>query len=217
VELRCSKGGRRRHRVASVDLISQACAALSSARHKLVDAEPHVPDEPGLYAVYGTAATWRQLGLGEPPDTRPLYVGKAEKSLKSRDLKQHFETGRTGQSTVRRTFSALLKPCFGFCGVPRNKEKPDKPSHFGLEPDDDLKLTEWMRERLELAVWRRPSTCSDLHFVEVGVLSRWVPPLNIQDNRSSRWRPLITTARRAMAGEARRWMAARVRNRDSKV
>jgi hypothetical protein len=64
-----------------------------------------VPGRPGLYAIYGGATTWNELGLGEPPDGRPLYIGKAEDSLVTRDLKTHFGDGRTGQSTVRRSFA----------------------------------------------------------------------------------------------------------------
>lgn len=193
----------------SNDLINLACAALSTPKHKLVEAEAHVADAPGLYAIYGSIETWKQLGLGEPPDTRPLYVGKAEHSLRARDLKQHFKTGSTGQSTVRRTFGALLRDVFGFRGVPRNKEKPDKPSHFGLDDEYDATLTSWMNERLELAVWTKPVACSDLHVVEVGALRRWIPPLNIQNNSSSPWLTKVRRARRVMADDARAWGKAR--------
>jgi len=68
-----------------------------------------VPAAPGLYAIYGNGDVWEELGLGDPPDGRPLYVGKAEDSLASRDLKTHLGNGRTGSSTVRRSFAALLR------------------------------------------------------------------------------------------------------------
>src|SRR5579859_3831532 len=90
------------------DLIAQARVALAHAG-PLASAEMRVPDRPGLYAIYGESRTWRELGLGAPPDGRPLYLGKAEDSLASRDLKTHFGDGRTGQSTVRRSFAALLR------------------------------------------------------------------------------------------------------------
>ena len=66
-----------------------------------------VPGRPGLYAIYGDAKTWNELGLGMAPDGRPLYIGKAEDSLIIRDLKTHFGDGRTGHSTVRRSFGRL--------------------------------------------------------------------------------------------------------------
>jgi hypothetical protein len=129
--------------------------------------------------------------------------------LRARDLKQHFKSGSTGQSTVRRTFAALLRDAFGFRAVPRNKEKPDMPSHFGLETSDDAKLTAWMNEQLELAIWPRPIECSNLRAIELGVLGRCVPPLNIQDNGGSQWRTMVRKARRTMADDARAWAAAR--------
>jgi hypothetical protein len=44
----------------------------------LAGAEARVPNRPGVYAIYGDATTWTELGLGEPSDPRPLYIGKAE-------------------------------------------------------------------------------------------------------------------------------------------
>ena len=32
--------------------------------------------EPGLYALYGDASSWSDLGLEKPPHERPLYVGE---------------------------------------------------------------------------------------------------------------------------------------------
>jgi hypothetical protein len=154
--------------------------------------------------VHATTATWCQLGLGEPPDARPLYVGKAEVSLVSRDLKTHFRSGRTGQSTVRRTFAALLRTELELHPVPRNAAKPDHPAMYALLPDDDAKLTAWMTELLEIATWTKPIDCTELVAVEVAVIRGWCPPLNIKDNASSPWKPTLSQARRAMADVVRR-------------
>jgi GIY-YIG catalytic domain len=88
-------------------IVAQARNALEKQR-PLDRVEGLVPDRPGLYAIHGDGNTWTGLGLGKPPDDRPLYVGKAEDSLVARDVKTHFGDGRTGQSTVRRSFAALL-------------------------------------------------------------------------------------------------------------
>lgn len=70
--------------------------ALSAARAVgTANAVETVPRSPGLYAVHGDEAVWRELGLGPPPDSRPLYVGKSEHDLRSRDVRTHFRTGRT--------------------------------------------------------------------------------------------------------------------------
>ncbi len=60
--------------------VAAARAMLAAPRHPLAEATAHVPDVAGLYAIYAHTGVWRQLGLGEPPDDRPLYVGKAEDS-----------------------------------------------------------------------------------------------------------------------------------------
>lgn len=191
------------------DLTAIACAALTATRHSLVDADAHAPDSPGLYAIFGATATWRQLGFGDPPSEGPLYVGKAERSLKARDLRQHFQTGFTGSSTVRRTIAALLRDAHPFRGVPRNRQKPKKSSHFGLEPEDDQALTAWMSEHLELAFWQQPIDCVVLRKVEVNVIGHFVPPMNINNNLTSPWRGMLLKARGLMADDARKWALAR--------
>ena len=108
-----------------MSLIDDACAALQLPGRKLADAAEYIPDAAGLYAIYGSAQTWADLGLAEPHGLRPLYVGKAEHSMVSRDLNTHFKPGRTGQSTLRRTFAALLRDKLGLVGIPRNQAKPE--------------------------------------------------------------------------------------------
>jgi hypothetical protein len=75
-----------------------ALAELGGPRHRLskATAADDVPPVSGLYKIYGSAKSWRELGLGAPPDGRPLYVGKAEDSLLARDIHTHFGDGRTG-------------------------------------------------------------------------------------------------------------------------
>ena len=57
---------------------------------------------PGLYAIHGEADAWRELGLGEPPDARPLYIGKAEDILASRGTGEGVgEAGRNRLAGIR--------------------------------------------------------------------------------------------------------------------
>ena len=114
----------------AADLIEEACSTLRGTKHPLakVMAEPHsglVPDAAGLYAIYGSAETWKLLGLADPTHENPLYIGKAEVSLVSRDLETHFKSGRTGQSTLRRSVAALLRDSRDnrLQAVPRNKRQ----------------------------------------------------------------------------------------------
>lgn len=182
----------------------QVRAALQRAR-PLTEAEHAIPGQPGLYAVHGDADVWRELGLGEPPDDRPLYVGKAERSLIVRDVKTHFGDGRTGASTLRRSFAALLRDSLGLRGIPRNPARPDHFANYGLSAGHDATLTRWMRERLALATWGRPSDCAlPLLILERALIDELHPPLNLTGSVTP-WGGRIKAARAVMTLEARAW------------
>lgn len=191
------------------DVVAAAIEALSGNRHGLDVAARHVGATPGLYAIYAKAPAWVELGLGKPPDSRPLYVGKAEASLISRDLNTHFsEKGRTGSSTVRRSVAALLRDTLGLRGRPRNPQRPERPANYGLSEAHEAALGTWMRTHLSLATWPKPAAVDDLLLVEVAVIGHWSPPLNLKDNNSP-WKPSLSTARKVMADDARAWAAER--------
>jgi hypothetical protein len=191
------------------DVVEAAMAALTASRHSLAKAEAVIPPVPGLYAIYGGSTEWAELGLGKLTDDRPLYVGKSESSLADRDLRTHFGNGRTGSSTVRRTFAALLHDALGLRGIPRNPARPERFANYGLSPEHDQLLTAWMRSRLALAVWPRVGTAS-LITVERAVLQRWQPPLNLKDVHTP-WSATISAARRVMATEAGAYAARAAR------
>lgn len=182
-------------------------ADLSGPRNILAEALPDLPRVPGLYAVHGSPEVWDALGLGAPPDTRPLYVGKSESSLHSWDLLTHFGDGRTGSSTVRRSFAALLRDSLGLRGVPRNRDKPERCANYGLIEEHDVALTKWMRAHLQLSVWRREGIVS-LEDLETDVLRVLLPPVNLSKVRTP-WKQQVASAREAMAEEARGWARER--------
>jgi hypothetical protein len=165
--------------------------------------------------VYASATAWRELGLGKPPDERPLYVGKSESSLAGRDIGTHFgfstegrATSVTGGSTLRRSIAALLHDKYSFRGVPRNPAKPGHFSNYGLTAKQDGELSAWMRDRLFLACWAKPDGCNEpLSVIEHGIFTRFRPPLNLA-NVATPWKPVVNAARRAMAAEARNWRGA---------
>lgn len=189
---------------ADVDAIVRgALKALRRARARpIAEAEQDVPRRPGLYAIHATAAVWLELGLSEPPDERPLYVGKAEASLVARDIDTHFGDGRTGWSTVRRSFAALLHEPLALEGRPRNPAKPERLAHYGLSPEHDEKLTAWMRRRLALAVWPAPGDCEiALGEIESALLQKLKPPLNLTGVVTP-WTAQVRSARKVMADQA---------------
>ena len=188
----------------SCEFAEEDLAALLSAPEPFASAREGAPRSPGLYAVHAGADVWGSLGLGEPPDARPLYVGKAEDSLTKRIVDTHFYGGRTGSSTIRRSFAALLRGQLGLRGMPRNPENPGYFSNYGLSPEHDRLLTEWMRHNLELAVWRKPRDCPVLlKDIEEDVLAELQPPLNLKDVNTT-WKAKVMAARKKMAEEAER-------------
>jgi hypothetical protein len=183
--------------------LSAVLSALRQPRLALRDALPMLPSVPGLYAIYGDDQAWVDLRLGTAAGDTALYVGKAEDSLVKRDLRTHFGDGSTGSSTVRRSFAALLRESLSLAGRPRNPAKPGYFSNYGLSPEDDAKLTRWMRDRLELAIWASDAA-RPLSEIESDVLQRWNPPLNINGVKH-RWQSFLRAERSVMADQARVW------------
>jgi hypothetical protein len=180
--------------------------ALTSPRRTIAECMAGaVPDQPGLYAIYGNSSVWRTLGLSDRPDDRPLYVGKAEDSLVTRDLKTHFATGATGRSSPRRSFAALLAHDLDLHAIPRRPANPEpgKWTHYALEIEGDQRLTNWMNEHLLLAVWPLSGERA-LATVESEVMAHWEPPLNLIGVRQP-WSAQVKAARGLMAGGAKAW------------
>jgi hypothetical protein len=183
-----------------------ALAALTEPRLHLTDARDRVPDTPGLYAMYGNAQTWRALGLGDPPDDRPLYVGKAEESLVTRDLGQHFRNGTTGHSSPRRSYAALLAAKLQLVACPN--PEPKKFHCYALQSDSDERLTEWMLSHLSLSVWPCQTPIS-LDKLETAVLLELKPPLNLTKVDQPWRRQVRDVARKQMANQAEQWARQR--------
>ena len=174
---------------------------------RVSEAESHGP---GLYAVHAAPVTWEELRLGERPDDRPLYLGKAEKSFASRDVHGHFgkrslgSQSPTGGSTLRRSLAALLAARRGYRGVPRNPTKPGHFSNFGLSVEDDKDLSMWMADHLRLTLW--PHDDGHLDDLETRVLRSLEPPLNLAKVKTH-WQRPVRSARKTLAQQAKTWTA----------
>lgn len=104
-----------------------------------------------------------------------IYTGKASKSLRTRDFKQHFEGNDASRSTLRKSLGCLM----GFTFVPRNGTPNVRYKKFC--PEDERKLSEWMREHLLLAYTVNPNPI----FMERGLIEKLNPPLNLADNTNA--------------------------------
>jgi hypothetical protein len=187
-------------------------SALAALRRPAVSVDAMSIDaarSSGLYAFYASDETWLEMGLGPPPDARPLYVGKAETTLASRDLRGHFGTGTrgkqspTGGSTLRRSLAALLAPARGYRAMPRNPDNPSHFANFGLSCEHDKDLSSWMRDQLKLALWPHADP-AELDAIETAVLAELLPPLNLA-KVTTPWRDQVSTARKGLAKQARDW------------
>ncbi len=192
------------------DLRLQAVKGLGIGQQPITESSVNAwPHQPGLYAVYGASDVWRLLGLGAPPDERPLYVGKAERSLSSREIGTHFGfAGKggdsvTGWSTLRRSLAAMLRTPLELRGQYRNRAKPEKPDKYGLSPQHDEALTSWMRENLVASYWVKVSGDVGLVEVERAVLRQLQPPLNLTEVQHQ-WRKPVKAARAVMAADCAR-------------
>lgn len=186
------------------DLLRSAISALvGGPRHRVGDTSAIQPVA-GLYAIYGDRRATLEIGTGT--SEFPLYVGKAERNLVSRDVRTHFATGKTGSSTLRRTLAALLKDLLDLHAVPRNPHDPDGSANYSLETSGDDRLTAWMLARLEIATWAAPAG-TELGRVETSVLAELRPPLNLAkmgghaDHRIKRARADMAAQARSRTGD----------------
>lgn len=170
--------------------MGDALASLAVTGPPISEGAATVPAKPGLYAVHGSASAWSALGIAGRESGIPLYVGKAQKSLASRDVRVHFgvsASGKstTGHSTLRRSLSALLAHQLQLIPVSRGTNDKGNANKFALDPLSDARLTEWMHEYLCLATWIIPASAGEtLATIERAVIRHWVPPLNLTSSSS---------------------------------
>lgn len=199
-----------------VDLTTEAQRAITAvdacAAATLVSG---VPTGGGLYSLRAKSTdAVDQLGLSdalneEPLVERILYLGKAEDSLRSRLADTHFATGKTGQSTVRRTLAALLglSPTLRRSRVrePTRKQLMTMSANYSIVGPDDRRLTDWMQQNLE--VRGVETTWQPLGGLERAVGAVLKPPLDQETPpmwTPNPWRAQVSEARKRMRSIVRR-------------
>ncbi|MEX2374866.1 MAG: GIY-YIG nuclease family protein [Dehalococcoidia bacterium] len=160
-----------------------------------------IPADPGVYVVYCDVSIGH---LSWTPDQGPIYIGRAEDSIRKRIATEHLSD--TGRSTLRRSYGALLKNELSLLARPRRgggaPPRDEAFTHYIFEPDGELRLTDWMRSHLTVA----PAPTPTPKPVQEELISRYGPPLNLTgwDNP---WRQQIKDARRECVVEARQRFA----------
>jgi len=148
-------------------------ACLTGPPASVIEAEAALPAAPGLYGWWQTKGSLPEVeGPPHPSDAglSLLYIGIAA-NLHNRVVKNHIQ-GRTGQSTLRRTLASLLHVKEGYTSR-------WTATRVVLVPDDEARLTEWMRRHLCLT-W---GEVDEPKAVEAEIISLLRPPLNLDHNR----------------------------------
>jgi hypothetical protein len=179
--------------------VSDVGARLLSRPVRIHEATASVPTEPGLYAWWGPGDAIPGIaGPAHPTDALELlYVGIArsgpssKSSLRSRVVGNHIR-GTTGQSTLRRSLAALLSEREGWRS--RWTTRPV------LISEDELRLSEWMADTLQLTWAAHPEPWT----VEAAVIEQLQPPLNQADNRAHPLYAYVKDARSRWRSDAQR-------------
>lgn len=145
------------------------------------------PKSSGIYAFFlSEKSKLGEFGIGG----QIIYIGIAKHSLQDRDFNQHFKSGKTGSSTLRRSVGAIIKSKLNLTAIPRggvNDSKRYENYKFLQEQD----LTDWMISNLEIGYWTPQMDLSyqELRDIENQITMHFKPTLDL-DNRTRRFNPL---------------------------
>ncbi|MGY5884927.1 GIY-YIG nuclease family protein [Modestobacter lacusdianchii] len=173
-------------------------AALHSEPVSLEQVQLELPAALGVHAWWGRFGALPGISGPRHPDAalQLLYVGIAPNgaasraTLRSRVVGDHIR-GTTGSSTLRRSLAALLSEQQGWRS--RWTTRPV------LVNADELRLSEWMGEKLRLTWAEHPEPWT----VEAPVIAELEPPLNQADNQSHPLYPFVRDARKRWRDAAR--------------
>ena len=117
-----------------------------------------------------------------------IYTGIASKSLRRRDYRAHFIGNDASRSTLRKSIGSL----FGYDLILR---KENDKRHKKFKPNDEEKLTKWMKNNLLLAFVEN----ADPESMEDKLIAELNPPLNLDKNDNTvnaEFRALLSKLRR---------------------
>jgi hypothetical protein len=163
------------------------------------------PNKPGLYAFSSSKnAKLKEYGKAG----QIIYVGKAEDSLKQRDLNTHFKDGRTGSSTLRRSIGAILKAELKAKAFSRNGTLASPNiDNYKFDNISEAKLSKWMKDNLLVGYWvyQAEREAETLRAIEEQLIIALKPTLDL-DKRTrhfNKYAPALTTLRNKCKEEAR--------------
>lgn len=157
---------------------------LSSAR--LFSEHKEFSTLPGIYAVlyFGKSNTLGAItGL---KSGQIIYIGKTLSSQQSRDADTHFKSGKSGSSTLRRSIGALLSDEMKLIPIPRGSGKTEKDTtNYRFDDKSEDIITAWMIASLGLAFFEYPKSPDEIRSLELKLLDKLCPVLNIESNSAN--------------------------------
>ena len=151
---------------------------------------------PGIYAVLylgksNTLGTIKALKSGQI-----IYIGKTLSSQQSRDADTHFKSGKSGSSTLRRSIGALLREEMKLIPIPRGSGKTEKDTtNYRFDDMSEDFLTSWMVSNLGLAFFEYPKSPDEIRSLELKLLDKLCPVLNIESNSANPFLSEVKSAR----------------------
>ncbi|WP_323757985.1 GIY-YIG nuclease family protein [Roseivirga sp.] len=155
-------------------------------------------NKPGIYALFFIGSDF-PLENCKPKQDQIIYIGKTESSQASRDRDTHFADGKTGSSTLRRSFGAMLRKSLNLIPIPRGLADIEKKrtSHYKFDEASEKKLSQWMRANLALSFHEHNGSLSALDELETRLIQMQVPLLNIdRKNQGNPSKSIISALRK---------------------
>jgi|TARA_B100000959_G_C14934095_1_gene604952 hypothetical protein len=180
----------------------QVILHLTTNRKKFVETT-EFSSQPGIYAFFynGGALPYISELI---PDNEIIYIGKTESSQKKRSAQTHFKSGKTGSSTVRRSFGSLLKEKMSLIPIPRNETDfiRGRLSHFKFDENSEYKLTDWMKLNLSISFFEFPKSKQEIEGLESEIIYQLTPKLNIDKNPNNQFKSTLQMLRKQCSNEA---------------
>ena len=155
---------------------------------------------PGIYALFFIGNDFPLLG-DSVVKHQIIYIGKTESSQEKRDAKTHFTSGKTGNSTVRKSIGSIVCEKENFIPIPRNESdyKKGRLSHFKFDENSEEKITKWMKNNLAISFYEFNKTKQEIEDLETKLILQVVPILNISKNPHNPFRNTLKNLRKNCA------------------
>ncbi len=135
---------------------------------------------PEIYAFFYVGNDFPLLG-DSISKHQIIYIGKTESSQEKRDSKTHFTTGKTGNSTVRKSIGSILCSQENLIPIPRNDSdyEAGRLSHFKFDESSEKIITNWMKNNFALSFYEYPESKQLIDKLETEIIKQLKPILNI--------------------------------------